>query len=210
MSKYYDATVAWYENIAREGRENPSPHRRKICQNYLEHAALEYSNDRWREIFTPTRTVANPLYKVRWGTPETLTYEGTETVINEFYAVLKKSGGALTNENELLSVADWGFSSFHTSNLFRTGAQVVEEGFAEEGTVEPDGLYAVATKTAMYWLYDENALLIGEHVYEMEPPTVIPVSEEDWVSVEDLAQLIKPYLPHTAEVGSSDAFRGVS
>lgn len=201
MSKYYDATVAWYENIAREGRENSSAHRRKICQNYLEHAALEYSADRWREIFAPTRTVEHPVYKVRWGTPETVVYDGLDAVLG-FYSELK-SGGALTNADELLSVADWGFSSFHTSHLFRTGAQAAEMGFEVE---DPEGLYVLSTPTAMYWLYDDDARLIGEYVYEAEPIRVSRCTPEEWVTVDDLARLIKPYLPSGPEVGSSEAF----
>lgn len=204
MNKYYEATVAWYENIAREGRENPSEHRRRICQNYLEHAALEYSSDRWHEIFTPTRTIEHPHYEIRWGTPETVVYDGVDAVMG-FYRVLK-AGGALSNQEELLSVADWGFSSFHTSKLFRTASQAAEEGWIKEPG-DPDALYVVSTKTAMFWLYDEEARLKGEYVYEMEPSAVTTTTPDEWLSVDDLAELIKPYLPHGPEIGSSDAFR---
>ena len=204
MSRYYEATVHWYENIAREGRENPSPHRRKICQNYLEHAALEYTQ-RWPEIFTPERTVDHPVYKVRWGTPETVVFDGLEAV-KGFYTELK-DGGVLTNQDELLSVADWGFSSFLKINLFRTGAQLQELG------VEVDDVsanYIVQTPCAMYWLYDDDARLIGEHVYEMEPGTIVKVSDEDLVTSEDLVRLVAPYLQHGREVGTSNAFKDLA
>lgn len=201
MNKYYEATVAWYENIAREGRENPSPHRRKICQNYLEHAALEYT-DRWPEIFTPERTVEHPIYKVRWGTPETVVFDGMDAV-KGFYSELK-NGGVLTNQDELLAVADWGFSSFLKITLFRTGAQLQEEGLEVE---DPDGHYIIQTPCAMYWLYDEDARLIGEYVYEIEPGQVHQLEPDEVVTQDDLLQLVKPYLPHGPEVGSSDAFR---
>lgn len=203
MSIYYDATVRWYEAIAKEGRENASAHRRKICQNYLEHAALEYT-ERWPEIFTPERTVDHPVYKVRWGTPETVVFDGLEAV-KGFYTGLK-DGGVLTNQDELLSVADWGFSSFLKINLFRTGAQLLADGIEVD---DPEGDYIVQTHCAMYWLYDEDARLIGEHVYEIEPGVIKKVAAEDRVTEDDIKRLVAPYLPHGAEVGTSDAFAGV-
>lgn len=204
MNPYYDACVQWYEAIAREGRENPSAHRRDICQNYLEHAALEYT-DRWPEIFTPERTVEHPVYKVKWGTPETVVFDGLEAV-QGFYTGLK-DGGVLTNQDELLSVADWGFSSFLKINLFRTGAQLQAEGVVVD---DPDAHYIVQTPCAMYWLYDEDARLIGENVYEMEPGTIVKLAPEEVITSDDLWELVKPYLPHGREVGTSDAFRTVS
>ena len=202
MNKYYEATVAWYENIAREGRENESAHRRKICQNYLEHAALEYTDDRWEEIFTPERTVEHPVYKVRWGTEETVVFDGMDEVVG-FYQELK-DGGVLTNQDELLAVGDWGFASFLKINLFRTGQQLIDEGVEVD---DPDGKYIIQTPCAMYWLYDDDARLIGEHVYEMEPGQVIEIDDDEWVTEDDLLRLVKPYLPHGPEVGTSDAFR---
>lgn len=200
---YYEACVGWYENIAREGRENPSAHRRKICQNYLEHAALEYT-DRWPEIFTPERTVEHPVYKVKWGTPETVVFDGLEAV-KGFYTGLKE-GGVLTNQDELLSVADWGFSSFLKINLFRTGEQLIAEGAEVD---DPSAHYIVQTPCAMYWLYDEDARLIGENVYEMEPGVIKKLDPSEVITSDDLWELVKPYLPHRREVGTSDAFSHV-
>ncbi|HEX4093043.1 MAG TPA: hypothetical protein VHZ33_30360 [Trebonia sp.] len=203
MNPYYEATVSWYENIAREGRENPSAHRRKICQNYLEHAALEYT-DRWPEIFTPERTVEHPVYKVHWGTSETVVYDGLDAV-KGFYLGLKDAG-TLSNQDELLSVADWGFSSFLKINLYRTGAQLLDIGAEID---DPDGEYVIQTPCAMYWLYDENARLIGENVYEMEPGVIRKLAPGETLTGNDLWNLVKPYLPHGREVGTSDAFRDV-
>lgn len=200
MNPYLSATVKWYEAIAAEGLHNPSPHQRKICQNYLEHAALEYT-DRWPEIFTPERTVDEPVYKVRWGTPETVVFDGLEAV-KGFYTELK-NGGVLTNQDELLSVADWGFSSFLKINLFRTGVQLVEQGVTVD---DPDGEYVIQTPCAMYWLYDENARLIGENVYEMEPGVVKKLDPAEVVTEDQVWKLVAPYLPHGREVGTSDAF----
>jgi hypothetical protein len=204
MSRYFEATVQWYESIAREGRENPSPHRRKICQNYLEHAALEYT-DRWPEIFTSQRTIDHPVYKVRWGTPDTVVYDGPEAV-KGFYEVLK-DGGVLTNQDELLSVANWGFSSFLKINLFRTGAQLQELGLDED---DVSANYIIQTPCAMYWLYDQDARLVGEYVYEIEPGAIVKVSDEDLVTSDDLVRLVAPYLPCGREVGTSDAFRDLA
>jgi hypothetical protein len=202
MNLYYESTVAFYESIAREARENSSAHRRRICQNYLEHSALEYT-DRWAEIFTPRRTVEHPVYKVRWGTQQTVVYDGMAAV-KGFYVGLKDAG-VLTNQDELLSVADWGFSSFLTINLFRTGAQLSGEGVQVD---DPGGHYVIQTPCAMHWLYDKDARLIGENLYEIEPGVVKRLAPEEVITEDDLANLVKPYLPHGDDVGTSDALRG--
>jgi hypothetical protein len=61
----------------------------------------------------------------------------------------------------------------------------------------------------MYWLYDDDARLIGEYVYEIEPGVIHKLDPDDVITGDDLWNLVKPYLPHGREVGTSDAFRDV-
>jgi hypothetical protein len=192
MSQYLDGVEKWFKNIEDTAAAEPNLHRRAILENYVVHAALEYS-DRWPEIFTPERTVEHPVYNVKWGTPETVTYDGMDSV-KAFYAELKDQG-VLTDQDEYLSVNDWGFSSFLNICIFMPGRQLIEQGTS---VADADAMYVVQQPTAMYWLYDENARLIGENVYEIEPPRVLKCSPEDVVTEGDIEKLIEPYLPEPA------------
>lgn len=191
-SKYLTNVEAFFTNIAETAAAQPNPHHKAILLNYLEHAALEYS-DRWEEIFSPHRTVEHPVYHVKWGTPDVVVYDGLEEV-KGFYVSLKDQG-VLTDQDELLSVNDWGFSSFLNICIFKPGHQLIDEG---EQVDDPDAMYVVMQPTGMYWLYDEHARLIGERVYEIAPPKIIKCAPEDVVTETDIQTLIAPYLPQPA------------
>jgi hypothetical protein len=188
-SQYLTNVEKWFQNIVDTADAEPNPHRAAILRNYTVHAALEYS-DRWEEIFVPERTVEHPVYHVKWGTPDVVVYDGMEPV-KAFYAALKDQG-VLTDQDEYLSVNDWGFSSFLTICIFMPGQQIIDQG----GEVDdPEAMYVVKQPTAMYWLYDERARLIGERVYEIAPPETVKCSPEDVVTEADIEQLIAPYMP---------------
>jgi hypothetical protein len=204
VSSYLEAHRAFFEAIAGEGRENPSARRRKICQNYVEHAALEYVG-RWDEVLQPERTIEEPIYKIQLGSPEPVVYEGHAAVAG-FYSQVTPSEGifVMPNSDTHFAVADWGFATFLTTNLFQTGAELQEQGFEAD---EPNGNYVLQTGLAYYWLYDERARLIGEVVHEVAPTTVIWVPPEEVVTKDDMRNVVKPYLPHARQVGSCDAFQ---
>jgi hypothetical protein len=191
-SKYLTNVEAWFKNIENTAAAEPNPHRKAILLNYLEHAALEYS-DRWEEIFTPDRTVEHPVYHVKWGTPDVVIHDGMDAV-KTFYAALKDQG-VLTDQDEYLSVDDWGFSSFLTICIFMPGRQLLDAGSQVD---DPDAMYVVMQPTGMYWLYDERARLIGERVYEIAPPEIVKCAPEDVVTEADIETLIAPYLPEPA------------
>lgn len=191
-SKYLTNVEAFFKNIEATAAAEPNPHRKAILQNYLTHAALEYC-DRWEEIFVPERTVEHPVYHVKWGTPDVVVYDG-EDEVKPFYIGLKGQG-VLTDQDELLSVADWGFSSFLNICIFTPGQQLIDAGTQVD---DPDAMYVVKQPTGMYWLYDERARLIGERVYEIAPPEIIKCAPEDVVTEADIETLIAPYLPTPA------------
>jgi hypothetical protein len=204
LSSYLDQHVAFFEEVAREGRENPSSHRRKICQNYLEHAALEYVG-RWDEVLQPARTVENPIYRIRIGTPEAEVHDGMAAV-RDYYSRVTPSDGVfvMPNSDSHFAVSDWGFSTFLTVNLFQTGVELQEQGI---DPADPDGHYILQTNLGYWWSFDSDARLIGENVYELEPTKVVKISASELIAGDDMKKLVKPYLPHSRQVGSSDVFR---
>jgi hypothetical protein len=93
--------------------------------------------------------------------------------------------------------------------LHKTAEECFKEGLIPE-VGDPDDCYVASTRCAMYWRYDEDARLEGEYVYEIEPGTLKQIPREHWLSVEELTELVRPYLPHGREVGTSDAFQGAA
>lgn len=203
-SSYLEEGAAFFEQVAREGRENPNPKRRTMCRNYLEHTALEFIG-RWNDILIPERTVDHPIYKIRMGAPETVVYEGMEAVASYYSQVFgSRDMLVMVNSDTSFAVADWGISTFLTMNLFQTGAELREQSIEID---DPEAHYVLQTGLGFYWPYDDKALMIGENVYEVDPPKVVKVTEGELVTKEDIQNLVKPYLPHNIkQVGSSDAF----
>ncbi len=192
MGQYLAGVTEFFRNIAEQGDRESNPHRKAILKNYLTHAALEYT-DRWHEIFDASRTVDHPVYKVRWGTPDEVVYDGPEAV-QGFYRSLKDDT-FLTNQDELLAVNDWGFSSFLTINLFVNAEKARTMGFEVDDEMAQ---YVLKTPCSMYWTYDEDARLLGEYVYEIGAGQLAKVAPEDEISYDDVQKVVAPYLPPQA------------
>jgi hypothetical protein len=187
---YLERADAWFQAIKATAEEQSSHHRKAILTNFLEHAALEYTSDRWREIFDPHRTVAHPVYHIQMGTPDVVIYDGREEVMG-FYSALKE--GTLTNEHINLAVDDWGFASFFKIHQFMPGQALVRHGTAVDN---PDALYHVeAGLCAMYWTYDEKARLISEYVYQVRPPTYTEIDPANAPTAEGIQAIVQKYLP---------------
>jgi hypothetical protein len=168
-----------------------NPHRRAIIFNYIEHAALEYTKDRWHEILDARRTVEHPVYDIRMGTPHVVHLEGQDAV-RGFYSALKE--GVLTNEFINFAVGDWGFSSFLKIHLFLPGRVLVQQGTPID---DPAAFYHVEMPlVGMYWDYDESARLISENVYDLLPPIVTKMDPKDAPSAEAVDRIVRKYLPH--------------
>jgi hypothetical protein len=189
MGKYLQGVVQFFRGIADEAAREGNPHRRAILENYLVHAALEYT-ERWPEIFVPKRTVEHPIYKVRWGTTDDVVYDGLDAV-KGFYRGLK-DGKLLTNQDQRLAVNDWGFGSFLNINLFMKGEMAKSLGFKVD---DEKCDYVLITPCGMYWTYDDRARLIGEYVYEIGAGRVEKVLPQDMLTFDDLQRVVAPYLP---------------
>ncbi|NNE41889.1 MAG: hypothetical protein HKN14_13335 [Marinicaulis sp.] len=189
MGKYHEGLRGFFKDIDDNVKAEKNSHRKAILDNYLKHAALEYT-DRWKEIFDPVRTVAHPVYKVRWGTDEDVIYDGPDAV-QGFYRTLKDDT-FLTNQDQLLAVNDWGFTSFLKIILHMNAEKARREGFEVD---DDSAQYALETPCAMYWLYDDKAKLIGEYVYEIGKSTYSKTAPSDVITDEDVQEIVAPYLP---------------
>jgi hypothetical protein len=190
VTQYLEKARAWFEAIKSTAEAQSSPHRKAILLNFLEHAALEYTSDRWPEIFDPNRTVASPLYHIRMGSPDVTVYDGREQVMG-FYSGLKE--GTLTNEHINLAVDDWGFASFFKIHQFMPGAVLRRQGVAID---KPEALYHIEMPLcAMYWTYDAQARLLGEYVYNVLPATYTEIDPAEAPTYQQVQDIVQAYLP---------------
>jgi len=180
----------YYQALTDFADAQENPHHRAIVMNYIEHAALEYTTDRWREILDPRRTVEHPVYNIRMNTPDVIRLEGREAVIG-FYGGLKE--GVLTNEYINFAVADWGFSSFVKIHLFMPGESLARQGSPID---DPSAFYHVEMPlVGMYWEYDQDARLVSENVYDILTPITTKMDPGDAPSPEEIDLIVRKYLP---------------
>jgi hypothetical protein len=179
MSKYLDQFRAYLMNIEKSIADATSERHKAILRGYKKHACYEFGSSTG-QIFTPEMTVAHPVYTVKLGRGATNidVYDGEEPV-KGFYAYVNSLLVLFRNEN--LWVNDWGLAS--RADLIRIvpGTQLLEEGVAVD---DPSATYAESTHIAMFWPYDEQARLIGEHVYQLEEPVLEKMAAIDLVTVE--------------------------
>lgn len=180
MSKYLGLFRTYLENIEKAIENERDDRRRAILRGYKKHACFEFGGVT-DNIFTPEMTVEHPVYTVKFGRGASAvdTYDG-EQAVKGFYEFVNSNLVMFCNET--LWVNDWGLSS--RADLLRvvSGRTLREEG------VEVDDLdadYAESTHIGMYWPYDENAKLLGEHVYQLEEPVLEKVDPSDMFTEEE-------------------------
>ena len=191
MSKYLEKQRQWFEFISKEIEATENPHHKAILQNFKNHAAYELSGN-WEKIFTPEMTVEEPVYHVLGlGLPELTTFDGDAAVQN-FYGRLNE-GVVMFYGEENLAVADWGFASFPTSAVVFDGAQLAAAGVEVD---DPSARYIAEYPTAMRWLYDSQAKLIGENVYQVGETKYTKLDPADDITMETRNALVSRYLPN--------------
>jgi hypothetical protein len=172
-----------------------NPRHRAILNNYRRHALLEVSG-RHEEILTPEMTVAHPVYRLTEGS-HTIVLDGHQQV-HDFYAGLVTVGAIVMGPvDEELVVADWGFASECMFHHFMPGRLLMESDDIDD----PDAVYLVKHILAFHWPYDEQALLIGEHVYEdVASRQVEKVAPEDVITPARARELLAPQLEREIEL----------
>jgi hypothetical protein len=167
-----------------------------IMENYRMHAMLEYCG-RFDELLAPSMTVEHPVYRIC--TPQTgyAVYEGMDEVRNKFYAPLKERGQTVqTKEQERIAVNDWGFSQEQFVHQHLTGRAAAAKGHDID---ELDGFYIEDHWTSMYFIYNSEARLIGEHIYHSPATDLRKISRDEFYDLEQLRAILEPIIangPH--------------
>jgi hypothetical protein len=125
-------------------------------------------------------------------------FDGGDDQVRDFYAGLVGAGAIVMGPvDEELVVADWGFASECMFHHFMPGRLLM----ASEDIDDPDAIFLVKHILAFHWPYDEQGLLIGEHVYEDVASRVVEkVAPEDVVTPARARELLAPQLEREIEL----------
>ncbi|MFC9355125.1 hypothetical protein ACFTZB_00875 [Rhodococcus sp. NPDC057014] len=190
MKPFLKAVIDWVEGIDRAAKATDDPHHRAILENYKTHVALEFSG-RIADLLGEGLTIQEPVYQTKLdGSSERMTHDGHAAVV-DFYQKINDTT-VLTNQDEKLAVADWGFVSQNTWNMFTTGRHLIEQGIEVE---DPDATYRVHRPLLMLWNYTEDAKLIGEEVYEIDAPKIEKIDASEAPTWAEIRDAMKPFLP---------------
>jgi hypothetical protein len=167
-----------------------NPRHRAMIKNFRRHAMLEVSG-RWKEILLPGMLVAEPVYRIYEG-GQGHVLRGREQVA-AFYEAFAASGATVFGPlEERMAVADWGLSleSYFGNHL--RGHQLRALGIDAD---DPQGFYQLEHWYASFWPYDDNCLLMGEHIYENPATRVVrEIDEADFVTQEMAAAALGPLI----------------
>jgi hypothetical protein len=94
-------------------------------------------------------------------------------------------------DGEELFVSDWGIASKSMLMRFTRGANLQRMGMEIDN---PDGTYVQSFLLGMFWPYDENAILLGEHVYQLEPAQAKEIDPAEALTIDQRIAIAEPYL----------------
>jgi hypothetical protein len=186
VNRYLEAFRDCLQVIADASEEEKDPHRKAILDNFLRHAGLEFSGQD-EKILTPSMTVEQPVYHVKWG-PDLTTYEGIDAVQGYYNAVNEVVS---TFQGHTCWVNDWGIASYSTFVRFTTGQVLASEG----ADIPADGTtWAQLLPMGMFWKYDKDARLIGEDVFMLTNPSYERIADGEMFEVAELHAVARSFL----------------
>jgi hypothetical protein len=169
MNRFEQAVYDCMIPTAQLVEETTNPLHRAMLLNFWRHVHLEGAGD-YERIVAPDMMVDEPVYRVTWGAnPAVIT--GKDGVIG-FYRSVGES--VLWHSDDRLAVGDWGICDEITFHQLARGADLKAVGY---DVSNDDALYHVSSRQAFIWPYDDQARLVGEHLYEDK--TSLQIEEVD-------------------------------
>jgi hypothetical protein len=158
MNRFEQAIYDCMKPTQRLLEETTKPLHRAMLLNFWRHVHLEGAGE-FEKIVAPDMMVDEPVYRVTWGAnPAVIT--GKDGVLG-FYNSVGES--VLWHSDDRLAVADWGISDEITFQQLARGADLRAVGYDVE---RDEALYHVSSRQSFIWPYDDQARLVGEHLYE--------------------------------------------
>jgi hypothetical protein len=167
-----------------------NPRHRKILKNFRRHAMLEVAG-RWPEILVPEMTVPHPVYRI-YEAGKLMILDGMNDVRN-FYRTMAESGANVFGPiEEVVMVSDWGLAIESYFGGHVKGSALIAMG---EDVDDPDAYYNVTRWIASFWPYNEDCILIGEHIYEnFGSREITKLDPEDVITPEMARKILDPLL----------------
>jgi hypothetical protein len=173
------------------------PRHRAIIKNYRRHVLLEISG-RWEDVINAEMMVAEPSYRIDFG-GQNAVVNGYEEIASMYKAAIASGATTFAPLEERIAVADWGIAIESRLAAHQTGRDLQAMGVE---VANPDGFYQLEHWVAAFWPYDEDCLLIGEHVFEDVGSRVVhEISEADFITPSSAAALLAPLIARIEEEG---------
>ncbi len=158
MNRFEKAVYECMDPVEALLQRTENPLHRAILENFRRHVHLEGSGQ-FDKITAPDMMVDKPVYRVSWGDTPAL-IEGKEGVIGFYNSV---TGAVLWNSDDLIAVNDWGIADELTFNQLIKGSDLKNLGYQADSD---DAYYHLRSRQAFIWPYNDQALLLGENLYE--------------------------------------------
>jgi len=169
MNRFEKAVYECMDPVEALLQRTENPLRRAILENFRRHVHLEGSGQ-FDKITAPDMMVDKPVYRVSWGDTPAL-IEGKEGVIGFYNSV---TGAVLWNSDDLIAVNDWGIADELTFNQLIKGSDLKNLGYQADSD---DAYYHLRSRQAFIWPYNDQALLLGENLYEDK--TSVEITQTD-------------------------------
>ena len=169
MNRFEKAVYECMDPVEALLQRTENPLHRAILENFRRHVHLEGSGQ-FDKITAPDMMVDKPVYRVSWGDTPAL-IEGKEGVIGFYNSV---TGAVLWNSDDLIAVNDWGIADELTFNQLIKGSDLKNLGYQADSD---DAYYHLRSRQAFIWPYNDQALLLGENLYEDK--TSVEITQTD-------------------------------
>ncbi|WP_336022630.1 hypothetical protein [Halobellus salinisoli] len=203
MKQDLERLERWMENVENRAQEEENPHRSAILWNYLHHVALEQGGE-WEEIFTRELIVDDPHYEVRNGPEETIVIDSAEGVKAFYEEAEELNFFLIADDYHQTFVNEWGLAEFLSVVMYQSGEELRSSGLSDSFYLkdaeidDPDAIYRMNALYADFWPYDEDAKLIGELVYILEPYDVVKIDDNQIPSQEEVTDICEEYYPENS------------
>jgi len=187
MNRFEKAVYECMDPVEALLQHTENPLHRAILENFRRHVHLEGSGQ-FDKITAPDMSVDNPVYRVSWGDTPAL-IEGKEGVIGFYNSVTE---AVLWNSDDLIAVNDWGIADELTFNQLIKGSDLQNLGYTADS---PDAYYHLRSRQAFIWPYNDQALLMGENLYEDKTSVEITqIDESELITPQRVAEIHREQL----------------
>jgi hypothetical protein len=180
-------------NIAVERllEKTQNPWHRYLLTAYNRHRYLEMAG-RYQEIFTPTMTVGEPVYRFALIGLPAFKLDGMDQVVPMYSHWADTSQSIFYAENETLAVGDNMITTRVILYQQQLGSELKQRGV----NVDEDAMYLAKANIAMNWPYDDHGRMIGEDVWEYDDAEhdFIKLDPADVLTTKEAAELLEPFI----------------